>query len=115
MIQATFESDAATGILSLTVTGHAGAAEKGQDIVCASASILTYTVAQIAQFMYKQKQLKKRPRIKIESGDAHVVVKPKDDFYAEAMHTFFVAQVGYSLLAHNYPDYVGLTMFGEAE
>ena len=115
MVKATFRSDTNSGVITLKVTGHAGAAEKGKDIICASASILAYTVAQIAKYMHSLGQLKKKPTIKLESGNATIVVKPRDKFYGEAMQSFFVAQVGYSLLAHNYPDYVGLTMFGEAE
>ena len=40
-------------------------------------------------------------------------VKPKTEFYAEAMHTYFVAQVGFSLLAHNNPQFVEFTGFKE--
>ena len=83
--------------------------------MCAAASILAYTVAQALQFMYEQGGLQKKPRIKLEEGDTIIVAKPKADSYAEALHTFFVAQVGYHLLAHNYPQYVSLSSFGEGE
>ena len=115
MIKASFHCDNASGTLSLTVKGHAGAAAAGQDLVCASASILVYTAAQVAWQMYRQRRLKTRPRIRLDSGDAHVVMKPKGDAFGEAIHSFSVVQVGFSLLATNYPDFVGLTSFGEAE
>lgn len=99
----------------MKLTGHAGQAKKGEDIVCASASILAYTVAQAIQFMYEQGELQKKPRIKLAEGDSVIVAKPKPESYAEALHTFFVAQVGYHLLAHNYPQYVALSSFGESE
>ena len=38
-------------------------------------------------------------------------ITPKTDHYGEALHTFFVAQIGYTLLARNYPQYVELTSF----
>jgi uncharacterized protein YsxB (DUF464 family) len=38
--------------ITLKVKGHANHDEKGKDIVCASASILTYTIAQYVTFMY---------------------------------------------------------------
>ena len=41
-------------------------------------------------------------------------MRPKEDHYGEALYTFFVAQVGYSLLAKNYPQAVALSMFGQA-
>ena len=40
---------------------------------------------------------------------------PKKASYTEALHTYYVAQVGYRLLAKDYPEYVKLTTFGESE
>ena len=115
MIHAAFYTDKSSGSISLKLKGHAGAAEPGQDIVCASASILAYTVAQALEFMHSKGDLRKKPRIEFAGGDATIVAKPKGDSYAEALHTFFVAQVGFSLLAHNYPQYVELKPFKLAE
>lgn len=95
-------------IIALKLTGHAGAADEGYDIYCASASVLAYTVAQMAQIMHQHGELRKTPTIKLEKGDAEVVIKPKKAHYQEALHTFFVAQVGYALLAHNFPEYIRL-------
>ena len=115
MVKAEFRKDDGSGVISLTVKGHAGVAEAGRDLICASASILTYTAAQVSWQMYQQRRLKTRPRIRLDSGDAHIVVKPKGDAFGEAIHSFSIVQVGFSLLAANYPDFVGLTSFGEAE
>ena len=115
MIQASFGRDDDSKAIIMTVKGHAGQDKKGHDLVCASASILTYTVAQSIKYIYAQGGLKKKPRIELKDGDALIVCKPKDDYYAEALHTFFVAEVGFSLLTKNYPQYVELNMFGEAK
>ena len=115
MIQAAFYTDKSSGSISLKLSGHAGAANKGHDIICSAASMLAYTVAQTAQYMYAEGGLRKKPRIDIADGNATIVVKPKDDSYAEALHTFFVAQVGFSLLAHNYPQFVELKSFDLAQ
>ena len=115
MIKVEFSTDKAGGSIILRLTGHAGAGEAGRDLVCSAASILAYTVAQTAKFMYEEKALRKKPTIRLDPGDAEVVMKPKKAYYAEALHTYFVAQVGYSLLAHNYPQYVEVTSFGESE
>lgn len=115
MISVKFDKNESTKTLKLKVKGHAGQAEVGKDIVCASASILAYTVAQIVTFMYEQGKLTKKPVIKIKEGDANVTCQVKtDEDFAEALHAYFVTSVGYSLLVHNYPQYVELTMFGEA-
>ena len=114
MVQAEFFTNKESGSITLKLSGHAGQAEKGHDIVCAATSILAYTVAQALQFMYEQGDLQKKPHIKLEEGDTIIVAKPKADSYAEALHTFFVAQVGYHLMAHNYPQYVTLKSFGDS-
>lgn len=114
MIQATFKKDEDSNALVMTVKGHAGQNKKGHDLVCASASILAYTVAQTIKYIHAQGGLKKKPRIELNDGDALIVCKPKEEYYAEALHTFFVAEVGFSLLANNYPQYVELDMFGKA-
>lgn len=100
--------------LVFTCEGHARQAKKGQDIVCASASILAYTLAQSIIFLQNKGKFKGKPRVMLKDGNAHISCRPKKDDFAEVLHTFFVVQVGYSLLAHNYPQYVDLTMFGEA-
>ncbi len=115
MVKAEFFTNKEAGSITMKLSGHAGQANKGEDIVCAAASILAYTVAQAMQFMYEQGYLKKKPHIKLEEGDSVIVAKPNADGYAEALHTFFVAQVGYHLLARNYPQYVTLSSFGESE
>ena len=94
--------------LRLRVIGHAGQAEIGQDIVCASASILTYTMAQIIKDMGETGRLENK-LIRLKEGYATITCVCKDyEAYYEALSALNVAQVGYSLLAHNYPQYVEL-------
>lgn len=113
MITAEFKADKGDGSISLRMSGHAGAAEAGKDIICAAASILAYTVAQAMQFMYEQGGLQGKPRVQLNGGDTIIEAKPRDESYAEALHTFFVAQIGFHLLSHNYAQYVRLKSFGE--
>ena len=109
MIKVKFMMDEEHHLIRLTLKGHAGQAEHGQDIVCASASILAYTVAQIVKAMEHHGDLEGKPNIDLNEGDATIMCRcrdPKD--FGELVHTFFVAHVGYALLAHNYPEYVSL-------
>ena len=115
MVRAEFFTNKEAGSITLKLTGHAGQAKSGEDIVCSAASILAYTVAQTLQFQYEEGGLKKKPHIKLAPGDTVIIAKPKPEYYEEALHTFFVAQVGYCLLANTYPQYVELSSFGEAE
>ena len=111
MIKATFARE--DEVIVLKVEGHAGQDEKGHDIVCAAASILTYTIAQYLRYVGEQGGLKGEPHIKLNDGDALIVAKPTEEYEGEVLNAFFVAEVGYSLLAQNYPQYVELKMFGE--
>lgn len=96
------------GSVHLKVKGHANAAPKGEDLICASASMLVYTVAQAVTFMHDQGYLEEPPKIKMREGKASVSAKPKEDYRAEVLHTFWTAQCGAHVLAKNYPKYVGL-------
>ena len=113
MIKIKLSESKVNGSLSLKVEGHAGQAPEGHDIICASASILIYTVAQMVTDINSKGGLKKPPTIKLEKGDAVVTCHPKEETYAELLHTYFVAQVGYHLLAQHYPQYLELIMFSK--
>ena len=102
-----------TGNISLSIKGHAGAAEVGQDIVCAAASILAYTVAQLVKDYSANNMLKNKPTIMLHKGSSTVTCSPKKEYFDEVYHTFFVVQTGLNLLAHNYPQYLDIKLFGE--
>ena len=115
MIVAKFTMDEDKMAVSLHLKGHAGQNTLGNDIVCASASILAYTLAQNVKGMENQGGLKYAPKIKLKSGDAIITCRAKDDeAYSALLHIYCVIQTGYVLLAHNYPQYVAVEMFGEA-
>lgn len=113
MIQVRFEKSEDGKTIILTLKGHSEQAEMGQDIVCSAASILAYTVAQAVTDMGQDGKLKKKPHIRLDSGDATITCKPHKQYLGEALHTYIVAQTGYELLAHTYPEYVRVIKFGE--
>ena len=107
MIKVKFAYDKDKRECSLSIDGHAGKAIVGQDIVCASASILAYTIAQVIKGMEHHGDLVEPPTIKLESGDANIICRAKDDYlFAEMMQYFLVVKTGYALLELNYPLYV---------
>ena len=108
MITVRFYQKPAHGSIHMTVRGHADAAPKGEDLVCAAATMLAYTVAQAVQFMFESNQLKMKPKIHFDDGEAVIIATPTEDAYAEALHTFWVAQCGVHVLSHNYPTHVKL-------
>ena len=108
MIVARFYQKPSNGSIHMTLKGHAGSAPKGEDLICSAATMMAYTVAQAVQFMYEFDKLKKKPKIHIKDGEATIIATPKEDALAETLHTFWVAQCGIHVLAHNYPSNVTL-------
>lgn len=115
MVRVILSRDTGMGTISLTVSGHAGQAEEGHDLVCSACSILAYTVAQIVNTEKLAGSFKTEPIMVLSKGGAYISCEPIKEMYNEILHTFYVAEVGYTLLSHNYPQYVDLTTFGEAE
>ena len=113
MITASFHNNAELWEVSLTVKGHAGQAEVGKDIVCASASILAYTLAQIVHSL--EHRLEGEPIISLASGDTTISCRCKNyRTYVKVLNAFNFTQVGFTLLAQNYPQFVELKMLGKA-
>ena len=109
MIEIKFYTDTRGGI-HMTLRGHAGAAPKGEDLVCAACTTLAYTAGQAAQDLKAQGKLTKPPKIKICKGAATIVATPKEGAVTEVLTMFRTVQCGAQVLAHNYPRYVRLQM-----
>ena len=96
-------------VLCIEAKGHAGYAEAGKDIVCASVSILMYTLAQSIIELRKRGMFEGDPTIELEEGDA--IIKCKCDGYdtfVVAYQNFEMIEDGFNILADNYPQYVRL-------
>lgn len=105
MINVTFVDEG--NKLSLRLEGHAGYAETGKDIVCASASILAYTVAQFVLEAERRDETE-ICEVRLESGEAIVSCEAKGDALKEMQKMYSFAKRGYQLLANSYPQYVRL-------
>lgn len=89
----------------VTVTGHAESAEPGKDLVCASASILAYTLAANVANMADNCQVRE-PVMKLLEGDTEISCKPRHNLKASVTLVFDSVCIGFELLAHDYPDFV---------
>ena len=89
----------------LTVTGHANSAEPGKDLVCASTSMLVYTLAANVANMADNGQVR-QPIIKNNEGDAEISCNPRHNLKNTVTLVFDSICVGFELLAHNYPEYI---------
>ena len=94
------------GILCLSGEGHAGKAPKGQDLVCAAASILAYTVDYGLRQMQKEGKLDGEYFSCVAPGDVMFICKPKPEHLTEARHMFGTVLYGYYALQESYPEAV---------
>lgn len=99
------------GSLTLSIKGHAGAAEEGHDIVCSSVSILAYTLAQYVSNCFEKGYLEQEPIIILKKGRGSVTSVPKKEYYDDIKQGYAFAEIGLDLLSHNYPQYVDKTVW----
>ena len=95
----------------LTIEGHACSGEPGHDLVCASASILAYTLAASVANMSAAKQVRDA-RIELKEGAGEISCKAVRRFDAPVMLIFDTLCAGYELLANNYPDNISYEVRG---
>ena len=96
--------------LCLTVQGHGGG-EYGEDIVCAAASILTYTLASmIRDFLSDLERLGRRwvrkMEVSLREGDAVISCREVHGSRAVLELIFESVCEGFRLLQEQYPDRV---------
>ena len=109
MVKVTFKEK--DNKLTLKLKGHSGQAAIGNDIVCASCSILAYTVAQYVMTAEAEGDLDGKPIIKLDRGDSLIVCEPKEEFHSILKNIYMFAEVGFNLLSYNFPQYVELKKF----
>jgi uncharacterized protein YsxB (DUF464 family) len=87
----------------VSLTGHAQSDEKGKDLICASASILAYTLADYV------KKAEEENRVwcsltYLEEGDAIISCSPNEGKSDAITIVFDAICRGFELLARHYPD-----------
>lgn len=98
MISATYNRRETT----LTVKGHAQSAPKGEDLICAAASILAYTAIASVQ----DNDDKFLPSITQHDGEMRIACDPSSSFITPCRRVLDTIYTGYEILANEYPDYV---------
>ena len=96
--------------MAVKVSGHAGQAEKGKDIVCSAVSALFYTLAKAV--MDSEEALEEEPVIITNDGDGFVSCKPKKEYEGTIQRTYWTILTGFDLLAQEYKDYVSFAVIG---
>ena len=90
---------------SLRVTGHAGYAPHGSDVVCAAASMLLYTLAASVQRM-QESGLVARCSIDLREGAGTVLWEPNAKWRGEVRLVTDSLCLGFRLLARDYGEHV---------
>lgn len=86
------------GTCELIANGHANYAERGKDIVCASVSILIYTLIESID----ESDLSTPAVIDVREGETLIRVKPKDESRGKIRGVFDVISKGFELLGNNF-------------
>lgn len=102
------------GALCLKVEGHANAGPKGEDVVCAGASVLAATLADVVTIMDSHGEMETEPKISMSNGYAFVKAKPKPENKGKLLMVYSVIATGMSAVARNYPEHLSLKLFDQA-
>ena len=87
----------------VVVKGHAQSGEAGHDLVCASASILVWTLASFVENAKEAGQVPE-PILVIEEGNFWVLCNPHRNIKPSVTLVFDSICAGFELLARSHPD-----------
>lgn len=92
---------------ALTMDGHAGSGEPGQDLVCAAASAVAYTLAGNVRQLEAQGALRDCV-VDMGSGHAQIRCTACTHSRATVRLVFGAVCMGFAMLAQEYPEFVNL-------
>lgn len=95
----------------LTVQGHAGAAPKGEDLICSAASILVHTLAANVEHM-ERSGIAENTVLDIREGWAKISCKASRGFESTVASAYQSVCVGFEILARKFPSYISYTVQG---
>ena len=95
----------------VSVEGHARSGEVGHDLVCASASILAYTLASFVENMKIEGQTKHH-KVELKEGRTLISCDAPKRYKSAVTLVFDSICAGFELLAHDYPDNISYKIVG---
>ena len=102
------------GFITVRVTGHANAAPKGEDYICAMASSFAQAIRQASINWLNQQWIEDDPRLDVEDGKAIITIKPKPDKETIILCMLQMVALEYAILQNQYPEYVKFIPFGNS-
>ena len=103
------------GKLCMKAEGHANAAPKGEDLVCAAVSTLAITLAETMTLLEEQGCLDCPAQVVLKNGGETVKVRPKPEKTGMVLLAFLYCQNGMVLLKRGYPEFIQVKTFDKAE
>ncbi len=91
---------------TLQVTGHAGSAPAGEDLICAGMTALVYALGQTLED--RSERLTRMPDIQLSPGFARIRVRAKPGCRDLVREDFALVYHGAQLLAAHYPECVAV-------
>ena len=89
----------------VTVSGHAGYAERGEDILCAAASMLLQTLGAAVQELCRR-GLAEEVTVDLRHGQGEVSCVPVEEFRCVVRTVMDSIMLGFTLLGEDYGEYV---------
>ena len=111
MIDIKFSRNKSLSTIKLTIKGHAGAADKGNDLICSAVSFAAYCISKNISDLYEVGAFKKEPKIELEEGNAVIACTPTAQAYRDVYMIYLVMQTGLELYAQRFPEYIKVTSF----
>lgn len=96
---------------SVTMEGHAGSGTAGHDLVCASLSILAYTLASSLELLDDEEQ-RCNVHVELKEGEGLISCDPDENCCRTVTIIFETICTGFDLLAQNYPNHVFFEITG---
>ncbi len=103
MINIVFDAET----MELTMEGHAGAAEKGKDIVCSAVSTMFYTLGYALAECTEA--MKGDTVIDMRDGYGRIKCDPKEECAGVIQRIYWTILIGIEKIAETYPKFVSFT------
>ena len=96
--------------LHMNIKGHSGAGVSGEDLVCAGASTLAFTLVTVAKNSPEY-----RPSIEMSDAEIDVVLHPDEDDRRDCMVAMDTIFIGYAMMSTTFSDNVSVTLIEEED
>lgn len=111
MTKVKFSTDLSAGTITMTLDGHAE-----HENVCAAVSAVAFACGSCIEYMSYENKLMEEPTLDADTpGHMEIICRPKSEFYDEALHVYFVCQVGMHNIESEHGSDIQLTLFDVAQ